>query len=128
MYRYLIPALVIALPASAEVEMMSPQEVRAASLAGDVVLIDVRRPDEWAATGIADVAVPLDMTADGFSERLAALRAENADKRVAIICRSGRRSARLAGELENAGWDNLIDVEGGTLAWIEDGLPITTAE
>ncbi len=128
MYRYLIPALVIALPAAAEVEMMSPQEVRAASLAGDVVLIDVRRPDEWAETGIADVAVPLDMTAEGFSERLAGLRAENADRRVAIICRSGRRSAQLAGELENAGWDNLIDVEGGTLAWIEDGLPITTAE
>jgi rhodanese-related sulfurtransferase len=47
------------------------------------------------------------------------------DKEVLFICRSGQRSA-LAAEFATAGGLDdlpLFNVEGGTLAWVDAGLP-----
>lgn len=97
----------------------------------DLVLIDVRTPEEWAQTGIAEGAHPISMLDREFLNQLALLQEENPEKRVAFICASGRRSALVQAELERRGYENIYSVYGGTTGsrnapgWIRDGLPIS---
>jgi SulP family sulfate permease len=44
------------------------------------------------------------------------------DGRVVLVCRSGRRSSRLVCFLSDEGWDNLVILEGGILAWEKANL------
>jgi len=47
---------------------------------------------------------------------------------VYVICRSGMRSSQAIEFLEqNYGHQNLINVTGGTMAWIEENYPIEQA-
>lgn len=98
---------------------------------GELTLIDVRRPDEWASTGSPEGAVQLDMRRDDFDDALRAIRAERPDTAVAVICMRGVRSARLANRLVEAGFDDIRDVPEGMLGssfgpgWLARGLPIT---
>ena len=41
-----------------------------------------------------------------------------------VICQGGYRSSAATSILENAGFNELYNVTGGTAAWIESGLPI----
>ncbi len=108
---------------------LTPHEALAAIAAGDIILIDIRRPDEWRATGIADGAVPIDMRREDFVE---AVRAARPDPSVAIalICARGVRSRRTFNALQDAGIPNIIDVPEGMLGsragpgWIASDLPM----
>ncbi len=46
---------------------------------------------------------------------------------VYVICRSGHRSLIGCGKLMKAGLQNVVNVEGGTIAWRKAGLPVETA-
>jgi rhodanese-related sulfurtransferase len=126
-----LAALLLALPAFAA-ELMQPKDVHDLAVAGKVALVDVRTPQEWSETGIADVATPIDMTASDFVPKLKELIAANPDKRLAFICRSGNRSSHIVAALEQAGLKDLIDVAGGmggkgdNPGWIASGLPVKT--
>lgn len=95
-----------------------------------LILIDIRRPDEWALTGIAKGAVPLDMRDDDFIDRLDQLTSGNRATPVALICAAGVRSRRLAAKLTSAGFSSILDVSEGMLGsdagpgWIARGLPV----
>jgi rhodanese-related sulfurtransferase len=41
-----------------------------------------------------------------------------------VLCRSGSRGRQACEKLLVAGWPNVVNVEGGTLAWAECGLPV----
>jgi rhodanese-related sulfurtransferase len=43
---------------------------------------------------------------------------------IAVICRSGVRSATAVQILHDAGFNNVCNVNGGTLAWFRAGLPV----
>jgi len=43
---------------------------------------------------------------------------------VYLLCRSGGRASKAAEKFHKAGLDNVVVVEGGTLAWIDAGLPV----
>ncbi|SDL93649.1 Rhodanese-related sulfurtransferase [Corynebacterium mycetoides] len=92
--------------------------VRVTEVPENAQLIDVREPDEFAevrATGA--VNLPL----SDFAARADAI---NPDEDIYVICRSGGRSAKAAEYLEQSrGWDNVINVDGGTTAWVEADLP-----
>ena len=118
-----LAALLSAMPAFA-VEMMTPKQVSAEVEAGRAVLIDIRTPPEWAETGVAQSAKPIDMTSAAFVTDLKTAIAENPGKKLAFICRSGNRSGQLTAQLEAAGLTDIIDVAGGTNAWITEGLPV----
>ena len=47
-----------------------------------------------------------------------------ADEPLYVICRSGARGQKACEKLQAAGIANIINVEGGTLAWAESGLPV----
>lgn len=91
---------------------------------GKLLLIDIRTPQEWAETGVAGPATPLDMTDPGFMSKLEELMAANAGKEPAFICRSGNRSGQLVQALEQVGMSNVATVAGGTRDWIGAGLPL----
>ena len=47
------------------------------------------------------------------------------DKPVAVMCRSGRRSASATKQLADAGFTQAKNVNGGIMAWEQAGLPVT---
>lgn len=99
---------------------------------GAILLIDIRRPDEWAATGSGAGAARLDMRREDFATALADLAGGNRDAPIALICARGLRSARLANQLQAAGFTHIINVPEGMQGsaagpgWIARGLPLNT--
>jgi len=120
----------IATTANAEVTKMTPDVAREKALAGEIVVIDIRRPEEWAETGVPDVALLADMTQRDFLTKINAIRMQNPDVLLAFTCRTGNRSGYLTGELEKLGMSGLIDVVGGMSGsrvdpgWAKRSLPI----
>lgn len=83
---------------------------------GGAPLIDVREPDEYEEVRARAAAlIPL----SELTERVAEVPTTGP---VYLICRSGARSARAA-EYLRAGGVDAVNVAGGTLAWVEAGLP-----
>lgn len=124
-----VALLLFTLPAQA-VELMQPAAVNTAIEAGKIALVDIRTPAEWAETGVAAPATPIDMTSPQFIEGLKKVIAENPGKQIALICRTGNRSSKMADALEKAGLQNVIDVaggmagKGGNRGWVAEGLPV----
>lgn len=114
----------LALPAYA-VDKLGPRATHKAMSAGSLILVDIRRPDEWQATGSAKGALRINMLSANFTTRIKALQASNPGKKIALICQVGVRSARLSKDMEAKGLKDLVDVVGGTQLWIDQGLPIT---
>jgi len=111
-------------------QALSVSQAFEAALAGDIPLIDIRRPDEWNATGIGSPAHPIDMRRKDFVAELDTLLNGNRDKPVALICARGVRSARMSNRLSEAGFTNIIDVPEGMLGsragpgWLRSKLPV----
>ena len=86
----------------------------------DVQLLDVRTPEEFEA-GHIEGAVMIDYRTDpdGFLEKAEAQLQK--DKPVALYCRSGKRSHLAAEMMLKAGFTQLVELEGGFLAWQEAG-------
>jgi rhodanese-related sulfurtransferase len=120
----MIALLFLTLPSLAA-DQKGPRAVHAAVAAGTMTLIDIRRPDEWQATGSAKGALRMSMLSPDFAARIKALQAAKPGQRIALICQAGVRSARLAKNLEAQGLTGLVDVIGGTQLWIDQGLPLT---
>ncbi len=88
----------------------------------DVIVLDVRTAEEYAEGHIAG-AVNIDQGEDDFLEQ--AKSRLSAEKRIAVYCRSGRRSAKASGKLSDAGY-RCINLKGGIKAWEKAGMPTTT--
>ncbi|KIC51482.1 hypothetical protein RA29_05115 [Tateyamaria sp. ANG-S1] len=109
---------------------LSVPDAHAAALSGRVLLIDIRRPDEWRRTGVGEGAVPIDMRRKDFEDVLLTHTAGRTDAPVALICARGVRSRGLSRRLTAAGFTAIIDVPEGMLGsgagpgWLKRGLPI----
>lgn len=88
----------------------------------DVVVLDVRTASEYAEGHLVG-ALHIDQGQSDFMEKAKA--ALPKDKRVAVYCRSGRRSANAAGKLAAEGYQ-CVNLKGGILAWKEAGKVVTT--
>jgi len=84
------------------------------------LLVDVRE-DEERAEGMAEAALGVPMAALQASP---ATYLPDRDTPVLLICRSGQRSKRVAASLLEQGYTQVYSVQGGTLRWREDGLPM----
>ncbi len=111
-------------------DALSVGEAHAKATAGEIVLIDIRRPDEWGRTGVGEGAQPLDMRRPDFVEELLKLTDGDSDRAIALICARGVRSRRLTATLTEAGFSRIIDVPEGMLGsgagpgWLRAGLPV----
>lgn len=83
-------------------------------------LIDVRTPAEYREVHIAEARnVPLDQLDP------AALMHDNGRREpLYLVCRSGSRGQKACEKFLAAGHGNIVNVEGGTLAWVAAGLPV----
>jgi rhodanese-related sulfurtransferase len=89
---------------------------------GDVDVVDVRTPAEY-----REVHATIARNAPLESLDPAAVmqaRNGNADEPLYVMCRSGNRSAKACEKFLKAGYQNIVNVEGGTTAWDEAGLPV----
>jgi rhodanese-related sulfurtransferase len=89
-------------------------------------VIDVRTPVEFDEVhAVTAVNVPLDRVS---AETLAAAGCAECGQPVYLLCRSGQRATKAAEKLLACGFANPVVITGGTLAWIEAGLPVTRGE
>jgi rhodanese-related sulfurtransferase len=108
------------------VTTISPQELKRLKESGTPVeLIDVRTPLEYREVHVdCSCNVPLD-TLDPpkiFHNRHAS------ELPLYVICRSGGRGKQACEKFITAGFPNVVNVEGGTLACIEAGLPVVRGQ
>lgn len=94
--------------------------VTVSELPDDVLMVDVREPDEWAA-GHAPGAVHIPM--GDVPARIDELPAT--DDSLAVVCRSGGRSGRVVQWLVQQGFD-VVNVEGGMQSWARSGKPLAS--
>jgi glyoxylase-like metal-dependent hydrolase (beta-lactamase superfamily II)/rhodanese-related sulfurtransferase len=83
-------------------------------------IIDVRRPIEYQSGHIPGALTsPLGQDVNRLSM--------NRDEPTAVICAGGYRSSAAASLLESVGFNNLLNVTGGTSAWVNAGYPLETS-
>ena len=103
------------------IQTISPKQLRDRILAGDKIdLIDVRTPAEFREVH-ADIArnTPLESLDCG-----ALLAAHPTNAPLYVICRSGSRGKQACEKIQAAGCTNVVNVEGGTMAWEQAGFPV----
>lgn len=106
---------------SAMIEDVSPQEGLARVQAG-ALLIDVREPGEYQEVHAEGAQlIPL----SEFEARYTEI---PQDRELVMICRSGARSARAGSYLLQNGYSNVVNLAGGTMAWVNEGLPHVKGE
>ncbi len=95
-----------------EVKALSAKDMAQAK----AVVVDIRRPDEWAATGVIKGAKLI--TFNDANSFLAQLGPVPAGSPLVLICHSGRRSGAAAAALVGKIDAPIISYEGGMSAWI----------
>ena len=105
------------------VQTITPKELEDLRRQGRAVeLIDVRTPVEYREVHAeAARSVPLDRLDPG-----AVMEARDGSKEepLYMICRSGSRGRQACEAFHSAGYTNVVNVDGGTLAWERAGLPV----
>lgn len=85
-------------------------------------VIDVRMPNEFGEVHLTFAQnVPLDRL---NPHDLLSNRNGHAGKPLYVVCRSGKRSEMACKKLVAAGYRDIVNIEGGTQACIEAGLPV----
>ena len=105
------------------VALISPAELKERKEKGEAIdLIDVRTPAEFQEVHVAFARnLPLDQLDPA---ELLNRRDASAEHPLYVICRSGSRAAKACERLLAAGFPRLVNVEGGTLACVQAGLPV----
>ena len=89
---------------------------------GGVEILDVRTPVEFRevhAVGARNVPLNRLNPAEVLSDRNG-----GAAEPLYVMCKGGVRSTRAQQQFLDAGFDNVVNVEGGTDAWVAAGLPV----
>jgi rhodanese-related sulfurtransferase len=85
-----------------------------------VVTLDVRTPGEFM-TGHIQGAQNIDFESGSFESQI-----ESLDKNgtYAVYCRSGNRSGQAVKVMQDAGFKNIYNLDGGVIDWANSGLPL----
>ena len=78
----------------------------------DVVVLDVREPDEYKSGNIGGQLIPL----NDLPRRVGEL---DPSKETVVHCRGGGRSSKAVEFLQTQGFQNVKNLAGGILAWAE---------
>lgn len=100
------------------IRSIAPEEARRLVHEAGALLIDVRTPEEYAATRIPGASL----------QPLSVLRYlpadQHKDKPAIYFCHSGRRTAAAGDTLDARGHTETYHMEGGLAAWEKAGLPV----
>lgn len=118
----LIAALGFGAPGLAQQHYVA-QPSAADVLVADVLLVDIRRPEEWKQTGVLPNAHLLTYEYFDSPEAFAAALAPQLQdgRPVALICRTGNRSDRAARALAGVLDQPVIDLQGGMFRLMREG-------
>ncbi len=122
-------ALAACAPSSAGPELSAPEAHKRAQ-AGQLTLVDIRRPEEWRQTGVAQGAARIDMRRPDFTQ--AVLQAVHGDPNapIGIICRTGNRTTQMQKAMLEAGFTQVYNIREGMAGsgagpgWLRQGLPV----
>lgn len=103
--------------APANISSLGSADFAAAAKRAGTTLLDVRTPAEFA-EGHLKGAVNLDVESADFAAQAATLDPAGS---YAIYCRSGNRSKAAMNYLANQGFTSMYDLDGGILAWTDEG-------
>jgi rhodanese-related sulfurtransferase len=84
----------------------------------ETVLLDIRTPEEFTEARI-DGAVNIDFYAPDFAEQIADL---DRDTTYVVYCRSGNRSGQAMELFRDLEFNDVHEIGGGILAWLDAGL------
>ena len=76
-------------------------------------LLDVREPEERLVFNIGGIFIPLGQVIGMQIDEIENLKSEE----IICYCRSGKRSMQAAMMLETFGFTNVVNLDGGMLAW-----------
>jgi len=102
------------------IEQVTVAQLKEQMAAGDLQIVDVRRPGEYVN---GHVPSALNAPLASLDKSLGPLPLKK-DKLTAVICAGGYRSSAAASLLQKQGFSNLLNVSGGTGAWINAGYPV----
>ena len=113
---------------------LSAPEAYAQTQAGKLTLIDIRRPDEWRQTGVAQGAIRVNMLhpqgPQGFVRQVLAEVDGKLDAPIGLICRTGNRTTHMQKVLQDAGFTQVINIKEGMVGsaagpgWLARRLPV----
>ncbi|ACZ38169.1 rhodanese-like domain-containing protein [Sphaerobacter thermophilus] len=113
--------------AKSRIRNLSPDEVAAELKRGNVVLVDLREPEEREENGAipGSVSAPRGML-EFYADPTTSYHREEFDPEQDIIlyCSAGGRSALAADTLQQMGYRRVAHLEGGFTAWRDQGLPV----
>jgi rhodanese-related sulfurtransferase len=106
----------------ARIKDLTPAEVNAGLTNSEIVLIDVREPQEFAAGRIHGA---LNFPLSTFDPKALPI---PADRKIVFQCGSGKRSAMAVERCQQAGLDIDRHLAGGISGWMDAGLRTTVFE
>ncbi len=128
----IIMVVITSQPIAANADNITVHEAYERVKRGEIVLVDIRRPQEWHQSGIASVAKPITMyqPRPAFVAALKAAMGDASDKPIALICATGGRTRHLQRQFKQLEGKNIINVLGGMFGtarhegWIKARLPV----
>jgi rhodanese-related sulfurtransferase len=106
--------------ASGGVSRVGVDEFARAMQGQDVLVLDVRTPEEFK-KGHLPGALNVDVNGEDFA---AAVERLDPERTTLVYCRSGRRSARACAMMEQKGFREILDLAPGILGWEAAGQPV----
>jgi len=107
-----------------QVKLITPEDaseiIKENSGNPDFVILDVRTPGEYSQSHI-ESSVNIDFRSPSFKDEVGKL---DRGKTYLLHCRSGQRSAGAAVVMEQMGFTDIYDMDGGMLRWEKNGLPV----
>lgn len=101
------------------ISLISPSELNKVNK--DILLIDVRTPEEFA-SGHIENSVNIDIKSDDFFSQIDKL---DRNQEVYVYCKIGGRSGHAAKKMEEMGFKKIYDLDGGIRQWERDGFKQT---
>jgi sterol desaturase/sphingolipid hydroxylase (fatty acid hydroxylase superfamily)/rhodanese-related sulfurtransferase len=89
---------------------------------GNVTVVDVRGPDEFDGP-LGHIAGAVNLPLGDLPRRLTEITVAG-QRPVILVCRTDKRSAAAAGQLREAGIDEVMVLRGGMERWNQAGLPV----
>ncbi|WP_375592995.1 rhodanese-like domain-containing protein [Algihabitans albus] len=131
-------AIILLMPTAAAANDLSADRAYALAAEGKLLLIDVRHPQEWQQTGIAEVAQTVSIHdpagLPAFLEKIRALADKAPDRPIAFICATGVRSDFATNLLREQGFTHVFNVREGMLGssagdgWLKRSLPLRACQ
>jgi rhodanese-related sulfurtransferase len=99
---------------------LSVTEFSAKVAEAGVITLDVRTPGEFA-EGYIEGARLVDFQSGNFENEIAVL---DKNATYAVYCRSGNRSGQAVKVMQDVGFTNVFNMNGGVIDWANAGLPL----